>query len=172
MEFISYFIRRAVLSLLVLFGVSVFTFLLTWVVPSNPAISWVGPRATPDQVARARIELGLDKPVYVRYLLYITNFIQGDWGVSIRTRQPVLRDIMTYLPASLELIIFGMFIAVIIGVPLGIISAARNGTIADHFSRILSIAGVALPAFWLGMILQLIFLENWAGSHWQGVLIR
>ena len=67
---------------------------------------------------------------------------------------------MTYLPASLELIIFGMFIAVIIGVPLGIISAARNGTIADHFSRILSIAGVALPAFWLGMILQLIFFRE------------
>jgi peptide/nickel transport system permease protein len=159
-ELISYITRRALLSLLVIFGVSVFTFLLTWVVPSNPAMRWVGPRAKPEQIAKARIELGLDKPVYIRYYKYITNFIQGDWGVSIRTHQPVLKDIMTYLPASLELIIFGMFIAVIIGVPLGIISAAKNGTIIDHLSRTFSIAGVALPTFWLGMILQLIFFKQ------------
>lgn len=148
------------LSLLVIFGVSMLTFLLTWVVPSNPAARWVGPHAKPEQIARARVELGLDKPVYVRYYKYITNFIQGDWGVSIRTHQPVLKDIATYLPASLELIIFGMFIAFIIGIPLGIISASRDGTIVDHLSRTFSIAGVALPTFWLGMILQLIFFKH------------
>lgn len=160
MELISYIIRRLSLSLLVIFGVSVLTFLLTWVVPSNPALRWVGPHATQEQVARARIELGLDKPVYVRYYKYVTNLLQGDWGISIRTHQPVLRDIATYLPASLELIIFGMLIAVIIGIPLGVISAARDGTIIDHLSRTLSIAGVALPTFWLGMILQLIFFKQ------------
>lgn len=148
------------LSIVALFGVSIITFLLTWVVPSNPAARWVGPHAKPEQIAKARIELGLDEPIYVRYYKYITKFIQGNWGVSIRTHQPVLKDIATYLPASLELIIFGMFIAFTIGIPLGIISAARDGTIFDHLSRTFSIAGVALPTFWLGMILQLIFFRE------------
>ncbi|MGQ9478347.1 MAG: ABC transporter permease, partial [Candidatus Bipolaricaulia bacterium] len=135
-------------------------FLLTWVVPSNPALSWVGPHAKPEQIAKARVELGLDKPIYIRYYRYMTNFIQGNWGVSIRTHQPVLKDIVTYLPASLELIIFGMFLAFILGIPLGILSAAKDGTYIDHLSRTFSIAGVSLPAFWLGMILQIIFFRE------------
>ncbi len=141
-------------------GVSILSFLLTWMVPSNPAARWVGPHARPEQIAKARIELGLDRPIYVRYYKYITKFIQGDWGISIRTHQPVLKDIATYLPASLELIIFGMLIGLILGIPLGIISAARDGTIVDHLGRVFSIAGVALPPFWLGMILQLIFFKE------------
>lgn len=160
MELTSYVARRTLLSIIAIFGVSVITFLLTWVVPSNPALRWVGPRAKPEQITQARVELGLDKPIYIRYYKYITSFIQGNWGTSIRTHQPVLRDIMNYLPASLELIIFGMFLAFLIGVPLGILSAAKDGTYVDHLSRTLSIAGVALPAFWLGMILQLIFFRQ------------
>lgn len=160
MELASYVARRISLSIIALFGVSVITFLLTWVVPSNPALRWVGPHAKPEQIAQARVELGLDKPIYIRYYKYMANFIQGNWGVSIRTHQPVLRDIVTYLPASLELIIFGMLLAFIIGIPLGILSAAKDGTYIDHLSRTFSIAGVALPAFWLGMILQIIFFRE------------
>ena len=141
-------------------GVSIVTFLLTWIVPSDPALRWVGPRATPEQIAAAKIELGLDRPIHVRYYRYVKDFLQGDWGTSIVTRQPVLRDLLTYLPASLELIVFGMLIAFGIGIPLGIISAARSGTVVDHLSRISSVVGVALPAFWLGMILQLIFVKG------------
>jgi peptide/nickel transport system permease protein len=157
---ISYIIRRLLLAIIVIIGVSIFTFLLTRVVPSEPAARWVGPHATTEQIAAARIELGLDKPVYVQYWKYITSFFKGDWGLSIRTHQPVLHDLFLYFPASLELIIFGMFIAFLIGVPLGIISAARDGTAIDHFSRIFSIAGVALPSFWLGLILQLVFFKE------------
>ncbi len=160
MGLMSYIGRRMLLSLLVLIGVSIVTFLLAWVVPSNPAIRWVGPRATPEQVAKARIQLGLDDPIYIRYLKYMGNFLRGDWGISIRTHQPVLQDIFTYLPPTLELIICGMIIAIIIGIPLGVLAAAKNGTWVDHFVRIFSIAGVALPTFWLGMLFQLVFSKQ------------
>lgn len=156
----SYIIRRLLLSLIVLIGVSIVTFLITRIVPSNPALMWAGPHATSEQVARAKVELGLDKPLHVQYLRYVTGFFRGDWGKSIRTRQPVLTDIANRLPASLELIIFGMFIALILGIPLGTLSAAKDGTTLDHTSRAFSIAGVALPTFWLGMILQLIFFKQ------------
>lgn len=153
-------IRRFGLAIIVMVGVSILTFLLTRVVPSQPALMWVGPHAKAGQIAAARIELGLDKPIYIQYYKYISDFLHGDWGTSIYTHQPVLRDIATYLPASLELIIFGMLIGLILGIPLGIISAARNNTIIDHLGRVFSIAGVALPTFWLGMILQLIFFKE------------
>jgi len=156
----SYIVRRLLLALIVIFGVSVLTFLLTRVVPSDPAARWVGPHATAEQIAAARVELGLDKPLYVQYYRYIRDFLRGDWGISIRTHQPVLRDIVTYLPASLELILFGMLLAIVFGLPLGIVSAARNNTPTDHLSRLFSVAGVALPTFWLGMILQLVFFKE------------
>lgn len=160
MGLMSYIGRRVLLSLLVLTGVSIVTFLLAWVVPSNPAIRWVGPRATPEQVARARNELGLDDPIHIRYLKYMGNFLRGDWGISIRTHQPVLRDIVTYLPSTLELIICGMLIAIVVGVPFGILSAAKNATGVDHLIRVFSIAGVAVPTFWLGMLFQLVFSKQ------------
>lgn len=157
---ISYIIRRLILSFVVLVGVSIFTFLLTVVVPSDPAYRWVGPRARPEQLAAARIELGLDKPVHIRYLMYVKAFMQGDLGTSIVTHQPVLKDLLTYLPASLELITFGMLLAIIIGVPLGVLSSAKGGTLLDHTSRIISVTGVAIPTFWLGMILQIVFVKG------------
>lgn len=162
MGLLSYIGRRLLLSLLVLFGVSVVTFLLAWVMPSNPALRWVGPHAQPEQVAKARLELGLDDPIHIRYLKYMRNFLHGDWGISVRTHQPVLRDIATYLPPTLELIIFGMVIAVIIGIPLGVLSAAKTATGVDHLIRVFSIAGVAVPTFWLGMIFQLVFSKQLA----------
>jgi peptide/nickel transport system permease protein len=155
-----YVTRRLLLSLVVLFGVSILTFLLTRVVPSRPEILWVGPRATAEQIAKARKILGLDKPLYQQYLMYIGAFVRGDWGISIRTKQPVLRDIASRLPASLELILVSMFLAVLFGLPLGILSAAKAGTVLDHLGRLVSVAGVALPAFWLGMILQLVFAKE------------
>jgi len=157
---VSYIIRRALLGVLILVGVSILTFLLARVVPSNPAARWVGPHATEGQIAVARIELGLDKPLYVQYLVYVGNFVQGDWGLSIRTHQPVLKEIFRYLPASLELIITGMLLAIGIGLPLGVLSAARSGGPIDHVSRLFAGIGLGMPTFWLGMILQLIFFKQ------------
>lgn len=156
----AYVGRRLALSLVVIAGVTVVTFLLALVIPGNPAIRWAGPRAPAEQVARAREELRLDDSIPVRYVNYMAGFLRGDWGTSIRTRQPVLRDIATYLPATLELVLFSMLIAVVVGIPLGAFSAAMNGRWADHLARLLSIGGVAVPAFWLAMILQLVVAKE------------
>jgi len=157
---ISYIVRRILLGVLILAGVSIFTFLLTRVVPSNPAARWIGPHATAEQIAAARIELGLDRPLHVQYSTYVRDFFRGDWGVSIRTHQPVFKEIFHYLPASLELIITGMLLAIVIGLPLGALSAAHSCRPVDHVSRVFAIIGVGIPTFWLGMILQLVFFKH------------
>lgn len=155
----SYVLRRFLTAALIIIGVSFLTFMFTRVVPSDPASMWVGPRATPEQIANTREELGLDKPIFVQYYLYVKGLVKGDLGTSLQTHQPVLRDISHYLPASLELIVVGMIIGLILGIPLGIISAVRNGSPTDHLIRLISIAGVALPTFWTAMIFQLLFFK-------------
>jgi len=156
---ISYVVRRLVLSIVILMGVSVLTFVLTRVIPSDPAMRWVGKHASPEQVAAARVELGLDKPIHVQYARYLSGFFRGDWGVSIRTHRPVLKDILAYLPASLELILAGMIPALLLGIPLGTLAAAKAGSPIDHTTRFLVVLGVGMPVFWLGMILQLLFFN-------------
>jgi len=155
-----YIIRRLVLAIFVLFGISVITFFIARVIPSEPAARWVGLHATAEQVAAARVELGLDKPLYVQYYVYMKNLLHGDWGVSIVTHQPVLKDIKEYLPASLELIIVGMLIGMVVGIFFGVLSATKKNKLIDHVCRFISIGGVSLPTFWLGMMLQLIFFRE------------
>lgn len=155
-----YIIRRVTLALVVMIGVSIIAFLLARVIPSDPVGRWVGLRAKAEQREKARIELGLDKPLYVQYFRYMKGFVRGDWGTSLYTHQPVLRDLATYLPASLELIFFGMAIALLLGIPLGTLSAAKSGGIVDHSSRVFSLAGIALPTFWLAMIFQLVLFKQ------------
>ncbi|MFW5898535.1 MAG: ABC transporter permease [Candidatus Saliniplasma sp.] len=159
-----YITRRLLLSILVLIGVSLIVFALTNVIPANPAARYVGPHAKPEQIEQARIELGLDKPLYVQYYLYMSNIFKGDLGTSIRTHRPVLQDILHFLPSSLEIIFLGMFIAVAVGVPLGVYSAANRNKFIDHAARFFSVSGVSLPTFWLAMIFQLIFFQ------WLGIL--
>lgn len=153
----EYVIRRLALAVLVLVSVSVITFLIARVVPSDPAAAWVGPRPTPEQIAQARRELGLDKPLYVQYLRYVRALLRGDLGVSVKTHQPILRDLKTYLPATMELVLFGMLMAITIGIPLGVLSGAKRNGPLDHSSRLVAIAGVSMPTFWLGLLLQLLF---------------
>jgi peptide/nickel transport system permease protein len=148
----------------VLIGVCTITFVLARIVPSNPAAMWVGSHPTAEQIARARIELGLDKPIYVQFYIYTTLLLQGDFGVSIRTHDKVLRDIATFLPASLELIITGMVLSIVVGVPLGVVSAQRRDKPADHATRLSSVIGVSIFTPWLGMMLQLVFFR------WLGIL--
>ncbi len=157
-----YILRRLFLSIIVLLGVSVIVFVLTRIVPANPAAMWVGPRAGQEAIEQARIELGLDQPLYIQYLRYMRNLIQGDLGESIRTHRPVLYDIRRFMPASLEIIFAGMFFAIAVGVPLGVYSAANRNSIIDHVARMISVSGVSMPTFWLAMILQLIFFQ-WLG---------
>jgi len=123
---------------------------------------WVGAHPTQEQIERARKELGLDKPLYIQFLIYMNKLLHGDLGVSIRTHRPVLSDILSFAPASLELVGTSIIIAVSIGIPLGVISATRKDSWVDHLSRLFSIGGVSIFTPWLGMIGQLLFFK-WLG---------
>ena len=155
-----YVTKRLLQSLVIILGISAITFFLSRVAPSDPAALWVGIHARADEIQRARVELGLDQPIYVQYYIYMRDLIQGNWGTSYRTHQPVLHDLLFYLPASIELAVVGQIIASIIGLPLGVIAASKKNTKIDHGSRILAIAGVSLPVFWIGLLLQIIFART------------
>jgi len=156
----TYIVRRLILAVVVLLSVSVVTFFIARVVPSDPAAAWVGAHPKPEQIARARIELGLDKPLYVQYLMYMNSLLHGDLGTSVQTHHPILMDLKTYLPATLELVLVGMFMAIVIGIPLGVLSGAKKESLLDHITRFFSVAGVSIPTFWLGLLLQLLFFSK------------
>ncbi len=152
-----YILRRLLLCCIVLFGVIVIIFTITRVVPSDPAAKWAGTRATPEQIEAARIELGLDKPIPVQFLNYIVDLVHGDLGYSLRTRNPVVSDLKTFIPATVELVLIGTLFAMCIGIPLGLYSAKYKNKLLDHISRFFSIGCVSLPGFWVALGLQLIF---------------
>ncbi len=154
---IYYILRRIVFVSIVLLVLTMVTFFLTTIGPADPAALWVGPRPKLGQVERARKQLGLDKPAHIRYIHYLNNLIHGDFGISIRTKQPVIVEIKRYLPATIELVTVAILISVLMGIPLGIYTAFNRESITDHAGRIFCLSGVALPVFWLGMIFQLLF---------------
>lgn len=152
-----YTLRRLLLIIPTLIGVSLLTFALSRLVPGDPARVAAGAQATPAMYEQIRREFGLDKPVPVQYWDYVTDLLQGDWGRSILSRRPVVDDLQTYWPATLELVIASMLIATAIGLPLGIIAAVRADRLADQVSRVISLLGVSVPAFWLAILFQLFF---------------
>jgi len=152
--------RRLAGSLLVLLGVSVITFALARVIPSNAAAMYIGPKARPDDIARVTHQLGLDQPLPVQYLTYLRDVLRGDWGTSIGTKRPVLDEILGRLPATLELIAVAMLIAIPLGILLGVLSARWRGRAPDLLVRIASIVGVSMPAFWLALLLQIVFFRQ------------
>lgn len=156
----EYIVRRLALAILVLIGVSVVTFVIARMVPSDPARIWVGPRARPEQVEEARTKLGLDRPLYEQYLRYLGDVLGGDFGISVRSHRPIADDLRVFLPATLELVIFSLIITVAVGIPLGVLSGAWKDSLLDHVSRIFAVTNVSLPVFWLALILQLLFVRQ------------
>lgn len=156
----KFILRRLLLGIIVMLGVAFITFFLTRVIPSDPAAKWVGPRANPEQIAKARIELGLDKPLYVQFFKYMGDLLQGDLGYSLRSRRPIMLELQENLPATFELVFISTIAAVFIGIPLGVISANRKDQWIDHLSRLFSVGVVSLPTFWVGLILQLLFFRT------------
>lgn len=157
---LDYILKRLVMSALVLLGLSVITFTLARVVPSDPAALYIGPRARPEQIQAITIKLGLDKPLYVQYLYYLRDALHGDLQKSIATKRPVVQEITERLPSSVELLVAGMSLAALVGVILGVLSARLQGSPFDVLVRILSLVGVSLPAFWLALLLQIIFYRR------------
>jgi peptide/nickel transport system permease protein len=157
MGFGGFLLRRLALTVPTLFGVTVVGFLLAYMLPGNPALVKAGPFATPDFVAEVERQMGLDQPLPVQYLRYLGALLQGDLGLSSSTGRPVLDDFAQRLPATLELTLAALLIAIGIGVPLGVLAAIHRDTLLDHAGRVLSVAGVAMPSFWTGLLLIYVF---------------
>lgn len=155
-----YVLRRLALAALVVVGVVVLTFVIARVVPGDPARTWAGPRARPEQVEAAREHLGLDRPLPVQIGKYLAGVGTGDWGVSLRTRRPVLEDIARRAPASIELVGAAMLLALAAGVPLGLVAARFKGRVPDVLARLVAVVGVSMPSFWLALVLQLVFFQH------------
>jgi len=155
-----FLLRRLFSSVVVLGGVSIIVFLIARFIPTDAAAMYIGPRARPEDIERVRVQLGLDKDLATQYAVYMRDMLGGDWGTSIATKQPVLDEILLRLPASLELIFAAMLIALPLGLALGMLSARWHGRPVDSGVRIVSIIGVSLPAFFLGLLLQILFFRS------------
>ncbi len=138
-------------------GVVLVTFVLTRVLPGDPATYFAGPTASAESIAQVKAAMGLDKPLPVQFANYVIALAHGDLGMSLTTGQPVRSEIATRLPASAELTLSGLLIAVLIAVPLGVAAAVKQGSFIDHFCRIVTTAGVSLPVFFTGLLLVYVF---------------
>lgn len=154
----SYLLRRLFMSLLVLLGVSIFTFLMIHFVPGDPVVAMAGRQAASAETIEAlREELGLNDPLPVQYWNYISKVAQGDLGQSIRTKRPVAEAIAEQLPSTLQLTLAAITIASILGVSMGILAAINRNNWFDTLTMAVSISGVSIPHFWLGLLLILLF---------------
>ncbi len=154
---LRYIIRRVLTIIPVLLGVSILVFGFLRLIPGDPAQVMLGERATPENIARVREQLGLNKPIYEQYLIFIGNALRGDLGRSVLRQEPVTQEIIRRFPATIELTLGAIIVALVVGIPAGIISAIRRGSIFDAASMLLALTGVSMPIFWLGLMLVLLF---------------
>ena len=146
-------LRRLVQSIPVLIGISLITFVLIYYLPADPARMYAGPSATVEAVARIRHELGLDRPLWEQYTSYMERVLHGDLGFSYRKQLPVTELILSRIPYTLALIAAGVFVELLIGIPLGILAAVRRGQWPDRLGMMVALIGVSIPSFWLGLLL-------------------
>jgi peptide/nickel transport system permease protein len=144
------------------------TFLLSRVIPADPVGLAIGKHATEEQRAEMAVKFGLDQPAHIQYLRFLGDLTRGDFGKSLATRAPVVNDITHFLPATIELSLISLFLAVLIGIPLGLLAAKFRDTNIDHSSRLVSLVGVSFPNFWLGLMLQLIAVALFANLPISG----
>lgn len=150
-------IKRLGLMVFVLFGLVIVTFAISRLIPTDPARLIAGDFASEEVVEQIRVELGFDKSLFEQFWIYLTELLRGDLGISITSGQPVLQDIATYAPATLELAVFAMVIAVIGGITFGVLSAVYKDGWIDQTVRLIAMAGVSTPSFWLALLLLLLF---------------
>lgn len=138
-------------------GLLAVTFFIGRVVPIDPVLAVVGDRASAETYEAVREQLGLNKPLWEQFIIYVWNALRGDFGTSVLTSNPVLSDVMRVFPATLELATVATILGVVIGVPAGVIAAVRRGTWVDHIIRVLGLVGYSVPVFWLGLMGLLVF---------------
>src|SRR5262245_4865391 len=150
----DYLLRRTAQLVPTLLGLLVLIFVIARVRPGDPVRLALGPEATREQIEAYRQKLGLDQPLPVQFARYLGGLTRGDFGESIRTYRDVRLDLRDFLPATVELVLAALAIAVAVGIPLGILAAAFKQTWLDNLTRLLAVPGVALPRFWVGILLQ------------------
>ncbi|MDA0366285.1 MAG: ABC transporter permease [Chloroflexi bacterium] len=161
----AYIARRVAVLPLLLLGLATITFAIAHAVPADPISSVVAERQlnNPEVVAAARAHWGLDQSVPEQYTRYVWNLVQGDMGTSFRTKRPVRDDLLERLPATLELTISAMIVATTLGIGLGMVAAVKRNRWPDHVARLFAVTGSAMPVFWIGLVVLLIF---WAELGW------
>jgi peptide/nickel transport system permease protein len=159
---LGYILRRILLLVPVLLGLSLLVFAIARLLPGDPVTLAAGPNATAADVAQVAREFGLDKPLPVQYWNYLTGILHGDFGVSIFTRRPVAEDLAAFLPATLELVLAAMAMAIGLGIPLGLMAAVFRNKWPDFLSRTVSLGAISMPRFFLGLVFQL-FFAMWLG---------
>jgi ABC-type dipeptide/oligopeptide/nickel transport system permease component len=169
---LRYLVRRLVLTIPVLLGVATLVFSLIHLVPGDPAQAMLGDGASPQDIAELRTSLGLDRPLLEQYVTFLRHAIGGDLGRSFRTGQPVTTMIVERVPATAELAVAAMFVAILIAIPLGVVAAVWRGTAADYGAMTFALAGVSIPNFWLGPLLAIVFAVElgWLPVSGRGTL--
>ena len=156
-----FFLRRLLVAIPTLILISIFVFLLQQLLPGDPVLAMAGEDRDPETIARLRAVYGLDKPLAVQYWLWIINVLQGDFGTSIRSGERILDLILQKLPVTLQLAAMSLVFALLIGIPMGIVSAVRKGTVTDFAANVVALSGLSIPNFWLGIMLILLVSVRW-----------
>ncbi len=152
-----FIVRRLILLVPILLGLSILVFLWIRALPAGPAESLLGERATPETIAQIEEQYGLDEPIHIQYWEYLKTVATGDLGTTIRSRRPVTSELRERFPATIELTIAAILFAVTFGIPLGFVAAKRYGTWVDHSSLVLSLLGISIPVFFLAILLKYVF---------------
>ena len=163
-------VRRILLLIPVLFGLSVLLFLWLRALPGDPARALLGEKATPEAIARINEQYGFNKPILQQYLTYVGQLARGDFGSSPRTGEPVVETFLLRFPATIELAVAALLFAVVVGIPLGYLAAKRAGGLIDTLTVSASLAGVVIPVFVLAYLLKVVFAVGLPGWEWLAVL--
>jgi len=154
---LRFVVRRLLLLVPILIGLSILVFLWIRILPGGPAQALLGERGTDEQAAQIERQYGLDEPIHVQYWKYVQTVANGDFGDSIATRRPVVEELKQRFPATIELALAAMFFSIVLGIPLGFIAAKRYGGAVDHASLLISLIGISVPIFFLAIILKYVF---------------
>jgi len=154
---LKYIFRRIILLIPILFGVTIIVFGIMFLTPGDAAILMLGENAPQAELEALRERLGLNEPAYVQYGIWLGRVVQLDFGRSIRSGRPVTREVMARLPATIELALLATLLSIAIGVPLGVLSATRPNSAVDHVATVAAFGGLAMPVFWQGLVLILVF---------------
>lgn len=168
MKRIAIILSRLLWFVPTLLGLIALVFSISHVIPADPVRVIAGDQATAEQIEALRTKLGFDRPLWEQFLAYLAKVVQGDLGMSLFSQRPIVEDLMARLPATLELGISAVLLAVAVGVPLGVVSAVYRNSPLDHLVRIISVSGLAIASFWLAMELQLLFSMKLAWTPLSG----